>query len=459
MKKEMQLQNYRKWIFALVVFISFISFYIYNVLTPHMSDDLMFDKSVHQTLGDIFRQEYISFMTHSGRCVLQMIMRFFMIFPKGVFDVGNSLCYVGTMLLIYWNAKPKKKYDVLLYALINLCVWIFCVDFPQTTLWVTGSCNYLWGIFIILGFITIYRFCLEKGTEIKNKLWAGVVLFVTGVLAGWCNENTSGGAILIVLLFTVKYYFENKKVGKVMISGMAGAFIGFAFMYFAPGNAARGELVAAEETYTGLAMYISRGLKLLKAIDAHLMLYMVVICLLGTYFYYTKKYSLLEFYEVAIYVLSALATAVVLIMTTTPMPRAYFGANIFMMIAALQMVQKIKEDDVLLISMKNGGIIAALLAMSFVYVEEGANLARIRREINTRDAYIQEEVEKGNRELILPMLRPAFESKYSMAHFVDISPDEENWNNDIYENKYGITILEVLPWDEWEEAVGISSGK
>ena len=37
-------------------------------------------------------------------------------------------------------------------------------------------------------------------------------------------------------------------------------------------------------------------------------------------------------------------------MTTPPMPRAYFGANIFLMIAALQMVQKIKEDDILLIA-------------------------------------------------------------------------------------------------------------
>ena len=373
-----------------------------------------------------------------------------------VFDIGNSLCYVGTMLLIYLNIKVKKEYDVFLYLLINLCVWIFCVDFPQTMLWVTGACNYLWGIFIILGFISIYRFYLEKGVEIKNKIWAGVVLFVTGVLAGWCNENTSGGAILIVLLFTAKYYFDHKKVEKVMFAGVAGAVTGFAFMILAPGNAARGILVAEEESYTGLALYISRGLKLLKSIDDHLLIYMIVICLLGTYFYYTKKYSLLEFYEVVFWAFSGLATAVVLILTTSPMPRAYFGANIFMMIAALQMVQRIREEDILLISLKNGGIIAAVIAMCFVYVEEGANLVRIRREINARDAYIQEELAKGERELILPMLRPAFESPYSMAHFTDISEDEANWNNDICENKYGITILEVLPWDEWEKAVGIS---
>lgn len=459
MKKEMQSQNYRKWIFGVIVFISFVAFYFYNVLTPYMSDDMLFDKAAHQSIGDIFRQEYISYMTHSGRCVLQVIMRFFMICPKSVFDIGNSLCYVGTMLLVYWNIKTKKEYDVFLYVLINLCTWIFCVDFPQTMLWVTGACNYLWGIFIILGFISIYRLYLEKGTEIKSKILAGIVLFVTGVLAGWCNENTSGGAILIILLLTAKYYFDNKKVEKVMFAGVLGAVVGFAFMILAPGNAARGAMVAEEEKYTGLALYISRGLKLLKAIDAYLLIYIIVICLLGTYFYYAKKYSLIEFYDVAVFAFSGLATAAVLIMTTSPMPRAYYGANMFMMIAALQMIQMIREEDTLLISLKNGGIIAAMIAMTFVYIEEGANLARIRREVNAREAYIQEEVAKGERELILPMLRPAFESKYSMAHFVDISEDETNWNNNIYQNKYGIYISEVLPWDEWEKAVGISDGE
>lgn len=459
MKKEMQLQNYKNWLFGVIVFISFVAFYFYNVLTPYMSDDMLFDKAAHQSIGDIFRQEYISYMTHSGRCVLQIIMRFFMICPKSVFDIGNSLCYVGTMLLVYWNIKMKKEYDILLYILINLCTWIFCVDFPQTMLWVTGACNYLWGIFIILGFISIYRLYLEKGAEIKSKIIAGIILFVTGVLAGWCNENTSGGAILIILLLTAKYYFDNKKVEKVMFTGVLGAVVGFTFMILAPGNAARGAMVAEGEKYSGLALYISRGLKLLKAIDAYLLIYIIVICLLGAYFYYARKYSLIEFYDVAVFAISGLATAAVLIMTTSPMPRAYYGANMFMMIAALQMIQMIREEDTLLISLKTGGIISAMIAMTFVYVEEGANLARIRREVNAREAYIQEEVAKGERELILPMLRPAFESKYSMAHFVDISEDETNWNNNIYQNKYGIYISEVLPWDEWEKAVGINSGE
>lgn len=453
MKKEMQLQNSRKWIFVVTVFISFVAFYLYNVFTPYMSDDMIYLMENNRTLGDILRQQYMSYGNHTGRAVLEMISRIFFLFPKAVFDVANSFCFVGTMLLIYCNIKERKKYDVLLYILINLLMWILSVDFCQTVLWLTGACNYIWGMFFILGFISMYRFFLEKGHEMKNKVVVALLLFTMGVLAGWCNENTSGGAILIVLLLSLKYYFDNKKIEKVMMFGIGGAIIGFLFMILAPGNAARGTLVAEGEVYTGVALLISRGLKILKAIDEHLLLYMIVICLLGTYFYYSKKYQIKEFYEIAIYVLASLATAAVLILTTEPMARAYFGANIYMMIAVLQMIQKIREEDTLLIALKNGGIIAATLAMVFVYVEEGANLVRIRREIDIRENYILEQREKGEYALVLPALRTEFESKYSWLHYVDISNDEENWNNDIYRIYYGIDPVEVLPWNEWEEII------
>lgn len=453
MKKAMQKQNRTKWIFGVVVFISFAAIYFYNLFTPYMSDDLLFDTSIYHSIGDIFREEYKQYMNWNGRSVLQIILKIFMLVPKPVFDICNSLCYVTTMLLVYWNIKGKTQYDVFLYMLINICVWVFCVDFDQTILWLAGACNYLWGVSIILGFITLYRYYLQKGSFIKHKVAVGVLLFMGGLLAGWGNENTSGGMILIILLLTAKYFYENRRIEKVMYAGIAGNFVGFAFLLLAPGNAVRGAIVKAEETYTGFAAYVSRGLKVLKAIDEYLLIYIVVICLLGAYFYYSKKYSLQDFIEVTIFAFSALATAAVLIMTPEPMPRAYFGANIYMMIAALQMVQMIREDDTLLISLKTGGIIAASIAMVFVYVEEGANLVRIRREINIREAYILEERAKGESDLILPMLRSEFESKYSMAHMCDISDDKSNWNNNIYRNAYGIDQMEVLTWDEWEETL------
>lgn len=438
-----------KSVFVGVVIISWIAFYIYNILTPLMSDDLLVDKSLYHSFVDIIKQEYIQYMTWNGRSVLQVILKIFSIFPKGVFNIFNSICYVYTMLLIYWNIRGRRKYDSLLYVLINLLVWIFAVDFSQTMLWLGGACNYLWGIMIILSFVTAYRRLMEA-TKLKNPLLISCGMFILGILAGWGNENTSGGAILIILLFTMIYFCENHRIEKWMFSGIGGLGIGFLFLFMAPGNKMRGDIMREGETYTGVAALISRGLKVLKAIDKYLLIYIIVIVMLGVYFWY-KKYRMEEFKETIIFAISSLATAGVLIFTPEPMPRAYFGSNIYMMIAAVQMVQLIREDDTLLIALKTGGIISATVAMLFVYVEEGANLARILREVNEREEYILEQCAQGNYDLTLPMLRPQFETKYSFMYANDISDEDDFWINKVYCICYGLEDVKAVPRDEWTE--------
>ena len=105
----------KRVIFGCLVGISFIAILIYNGLTPLMSDDLLFDKSLYQSAGDIFRQEYEQYLNWNGRSVLQIILKIFSILPKEVFNVCNSICFVYTSLLIYWNINEiwwnfRKKY-------------------------------------------------------------------------------------------------------------------------------------------------------------------------------------------------------------------------------------------------------------------------------------------------------------------------------------------------------------
>ncbi|MBR3602964.1 MAG: hypothetical protein IKL49_11685 [Lachnospiraceae bacterium] len=434
-------------IFIGSVIISFVAFYIYNILTPLMSDDLLFDKSLYHSIADIFIQEYQQYMNWNGRSVLQVILKVFSLLPKSFFNVCISICYVVTLLLIYWNIRGRKAYDSFLYVLINVLVWNYAVDFSQTMLWMGGACNYLWGIMIILGFITIYRKLLEK-QEIKNKSLIAVGMFLFGVLAGWGNENTSGGAILIILLFTTIYYYNTRKLEKWMVSGIGGMIVGFLFMFLAPGNKVRGNIMRAGETYSGISALISRGVKVFEAINKYLFIYIAVIVLLGVYFYY-RKYKLEEFKEVGIFTLASIATAGVLIFTPEPMPRAYFGANIYMMIAAVQMVQLIREEDTVLITLKSGGIILATIAMMFIYVEEGANLVRILREVNEREEYILEQVKLENYDLKLPMIRPQFETKYSFMYENDISDKEDWWINEVYCIYYGLNSVEAVAREEY----------
>lgn len=77
-----------------------------------------------------------------------------------------------------------------------------------------GSCNYLFGAFIIIGFICLYRHHLNNDSEVdgyKVSVLSAVMLFILGVLAGWCNENSSGGCLVIVALYTFDYWTKKKK--------------------------------------------------------------------------------------------------------------------------------------------------------------------------------------------------------------------------------------------------------
>ena len=85
-------------LFLLTVACSFVMIYVYNVLTPLMSDDLLFDTSIYHSFADIIKQEYWQYMNWNGRSVLQILTKIFTILPKSVFDICNSMCYVATML-------------------------------------------------------------------------------------------------------------------------------------------------------------------------------------------------------------------------------------------------------------------------------------------------------------------------------------------------------------------------
>lgn len=436
-------------LFMIVLVIAGGAIYIYNVLTPVMSDDLMFDASLYHNFGDIIKAEYEQYMNWTGRSVLQILLKISSIMPLGLFRIINSIVFIILGLLIYENVKGKEKWDWKLFLLIQLCLWNFSVDFSQTVLWLSGACNYLWGAVIIISYLTLFRKLLKEEINTMPKLVYYLLLPLLGFLAGWGNENTSGGAILITLLMAGWYFYNNRCVKPWMATSIAASCGGFLFLLMAPGNKVRGEMVKAQETYQGLEAYISRGLKVIKSIDEYLLLYIVVICILGAYFYYSKR-KWQNYVEVFIFGIGAVATASVLIFTPEPMGRAYYGANIYMMIAALLMVQQLPEKNVMVLSLKTGGIIAGTIAFMFIYIEEGANLVRILREVNIREEYILEEIGKGESDLTLPALRPEFASKYSMAHLADISEDKSNWNNDLYRNVYRIDQLKVLPWDEWE---------
>lgn len=438
----------KKLIFIFTVVISFFAILIYNFLTPYMSDDLLFDALKYNSIGDVFHEIQNTYMNVNGRLVLQTILLLFSLMPKFVFNIFNSICFVLLMLLVYWNAVGYKKYDSMMYIMINLFAWNFSVEFDQTVLWMGGACNYLWGTTIIMGFVTWYRFFLESEKTGKKSVVQCIGLFILGILAGWCNENTSGGCFLLIILMSGLYFVKYKKIIPQTICIMAGIVTGFLFMLFAPGNAIR--MSFADESHSGFMRYVARFLKINNRVNQFMMIYIAIIIILLVYFINKYRQDCIKNYVyIFFYSIVGFATCYALILSPEPMPRAYYGANIFFLTATAEIIAKIKKEDTVLYSLKSGLILSGLVWMYFSYMENGANLTRLMREVNEREEYILEQVEMGNYDLTLPILREEFKCKYSFLQDVDIEAEEDSFNNFCYCKKYHLNSIEAVPAEEW----------
>ena len=463
--------------FCLTVCAAFVLIFIFNVLTPMMTDDLFYSKTVSEaaSIWDLFAQEYTQYMTWTGRSVCHMILRFFLLTDKMVFNVANSVVFVLLTLLIYWNVEHKKKYDTLVYLLINLLLWMFGVVFRQTVLWETGACNYLWGSAIIMSFVTLYRYGLKResggGREaegvvprqadgLKHPVLWTIFLPFLGVLAGWCNENSSGGGLLMVLLCLGFYLYEQKKKnagsGRAlkpwMVTGLIGQVVGLAFMVLAPGNAVRA--AAREEEHSGLLGYMARFQKITLAVRENFLILLIIGLLLFIIVYYQKK-SWKALWACSrngiLWAFVFLATCYALVMTAEPQARAYFGAGVFLTVAVVQFFVDVSEKEVIFASLKTGMISVMLLIMFFTYMDSGANLARIYREYNERDVYLTQKVAEGVTDVTVPMLRPDFETKYSDGYNSDIQEDPGYWVNVAYASYYGFNSVSGVPREGWTE--------
>lgn len=462
MRKFMS-QNVRKRLFYIFALATALGVMIYEFLTPYMTDDLVYGDEVAKagSFFGLFAQEYAHYMEHTGRSVAHIILRIFLFTgTKAVFNVAAGLVFVAMALLIYANVRGRAEYDLRLLAFIALLLWLFDPAISNTVFWEDGACNYLFTTTIIMSFLTLFR----------NKISGGIPkilgMLLLGVLAGWCNENTSGGLILFELIIIAYYFLQNKKslsfLTGPMISGLVGTFVGFMLLLLSPGNYNR--LDTLEEEHTGIMALAARLLKItLNISHNYLLLVMAVILCLVVIFYLTG--SAYNFWEksksIILFTVLFFATCYALIMVPSSELRSYYGAGIFLMTGLSQAVLTVSE---LIMERSEGNIIGKLSQalfsglvicgvafLAFTYIEQGANLARIKREFDERDAYLQQMADAGEVDVTVPRLRPGWENRFSMAYVSDIEEDYHFWINIFYASHFHLDTVSGVEREDWSE--------
>ncbi|QBO36095.1 hypothetical protein EQG49_06310 [Periweissella cryptocerci] len=188
--------------------------------------------------GDLNRS-IIYYASHfNGQFVAQYFVQIFMQMPKAVFNVINSLMYLGLGLLINVHVFGRLKnlrvgYLFVTYAML----WFVLPDWGASILWLTGGINYLWMAVLYLLFILPYRF----NHQFKHVNWATIGMLLAGFVIGSTIKTAIPTVLLVTLLLTISDRHESQSTWKwAGIAGMVAGFINL--LVHGVGQAAHGAL-------------------------------------------------------------------------------------------------------------------------------------------------------------------------------------------------------------------------
>lgn len=468
--------------------ISFLLILGANLLTPYLSDDYTYGAAVREarSVFDLFGQEAVQYMTWNGRSVVHMIVRFSLFLPVTIFKIANSACFVLLSLLIYRNVDGHRPCDVRLFTGITLLLWFGSVSFAETILWQTGACNYLWGTTIILGFVTLFREqitacgtdAVEKKKNIDStgmvqshkaeKLLIALGFLLFGIIAGWCNENTSGGGLLLTLgsMFTYMAGMNmgegqvkaKRKLGQWMITGVAGQVTGLIIMVLSPGGRYRASL-QEPENYTGIVKYAARFQKITLVLQKTAFWWFAIFLFLLILVFVQKGIKSLrqavQIHSVRTalgFAAVSLITSYALVLTAPSRERAHFGALVFLFVAIAQLYSCITEEETLVRTLKQAGLLIAAVWFFFFYIAGITDLGRIYRECLERGDVIETQIAAGNNgDIVVPQLRPGFETVLSDAYAVDLTEDPDYWTNVGMAQYYGVDSITAVPRKKWDK--------
>lgn len=448
------------------------TFLLMNFFTPHLTDDYAYsfvwdeehggnfqnnvgDLKRVENISDVFHSQYEHYMTWGGRTIAHSLLQFCLMYDKIFFDFANAICYGVLALLIYFIGTGKfefKNFDAKILTGIFFALWFCLPDFFQTTLWETGSFNYLWMSVFQFAFLLPFaaKFWRKKFFDDFSKVKI-IFAAIFGLFAGWSNES-GGASIILVTFFALIYFLRQKKFERWSAVGFLFLLVGFALQIFAPGNFAR-----MEEDYGSEEDAVSLSEMLLgNFTEGFLPVFIgsaILLAVIALYFLSEKKSV-----ETSRFIFLFTATGILmpcLLMLSPYFPaRAAFVTPIFFTAAAVAAVQKISLDVPKKIFCAVGIFWAATIIYSLA-VDFSVHL-----QIAERHEYISQH-KNADMIIVSPVhLPPSTEMLFwnwtldEKARFYnDLTPYERINRNKTYAKYFGVKrlVADELQWSQMKQ--------
>lgn len=187
---------------------------------------------------------------------------------EGFAEVGTPLAYFALVLGCFvlgtgrWPEWRRGR-DVAALAVATGFLWFAAPSLPMVLFCRAYSTNYVWACAIQLWFLVPARIYLSQSglpapsTEVAGPAgWGRPIAYaVLGVCAGMSNEHTGPALVALSAGLALWAWRWWKQPARLLVAGAVGVFVGFALIFFAPGQGQR---------YDGLAEQASLGERLLQ---------------------------------------------------------------------------------------------------------------------------------------------------------------------------------------------------
>ncbi|MBR0275686.1 MAG: hypothetical protein IJQ76_05715 [Prevotella sp.] len=258
----------KAWHVMLLVFMGV--FFVRNLMLPMVSDDIPYafvwngedrgnlldgvgPRERITSFGDIVRSQYSHYMTWGGRIIGIGLTQLFAWEGKHLFNVLNTLVFIALALLIYkiGTGKRLSEMNVKYMSLILFALWFLLPDPFLTTLWMCGSCVFLWTAVIDLLFLLPFAKAYWKGDDPLPSRWSVPQMAFAGLCAGWSVE-TGAFVTAFITFFAIIWFWRQKQLKGWMVVGFVFLCIGGLMLGLAPGEIVRLELQRKYEYNPGL---------------------------------------------------------------------------------------------------------------------------------------------------------------------------------------------------------------
>lgn len=348
------------------IFAAFLAvFFLRNVLVPFAADDYSYmfiwdgagngnlldsidPNRLHrvESLGDIFISQWQHYFTWGGRTIAHTFAQFFIWQGDALFNVANTFVFAAMVLLLFkvGTGLPLREMNKS-YLLFILAAIYFCApSLFLTTVWLTGSCNYLWMCTLEILFLLPFALTYRRKKIVPCFLF--LIPFIA-LIAGWSIEPGAAATVFVTLLFALHFKRE-KNFRPWMKIVLIFLTLGFMILMFAPGNLHRlalisglsgNEFMTPDDTWSLQTFERNFAEGFLPTFLREMILFVPII------FYFVKARTSPE---VSRFILMFAAGSMLILafMMFSPMfpERAGFPSTIFLLVASLAALKEILPD-------------------------------------------------------------------------------------------------------------------